>query len=550
GRTVWLGPLFQPWEGACWACLAARLRQRQSAERLLRFKKGRDVDLEPPLVASPASLGIARHAAAAAVVDWIVRDEADRFVNTLRTLDPQTFSTGRHTVVQRPQCPACGVAIDGAEQPAHPVVLEPRKKTFTQDGGHRAVAPETTVERYRHHVSPVTGAVTRLRKVQTARPDLIHVYMAGQNAAFGSRRLEDLTDGTRRNASGKGATDVQARASALCEALERTSGIWQGDEPRCRARMADFGDAAIHPNAVMRFSERQYRERERITAEGTRHDRVPHPFDPEAELDWSPVWSLTQERHRYLPTGYLYYSYPFTGGVLSCLPDSNGNAAGNTLEEAVLQGFMELVERDAVAIWWYNRLRKPALALDRFDVPYVHRVRDFLREEGRDLWALDLTTDLGIPAFVSASRRTDGGPEHISLGFGAHLDARIALLRSVSELVQLANRGLEKGKERPHGKKDREEIEAWMQTATLENQPYLAPDPDAPLRGPDAFPDRWSDDLLDDVHLCRRIVEERGLEMLVLDQTRPDLGLPVVKVLVPGLRHYWTRFAPGRLYDV
>ena len=38
--------------------------------------------------------------------------------------------------------------------------------------------------------------------------------------------------------------------------------------------------------------------------------------------------------------------------------------------------------------------------------------------------------------------------------------------------------------------------------------------------------------------------------MLVLDQTRPDIGLPVVKVIVPGMRHFWTRYAPGRLYDV
>ena len=41
-----------------------------------------------------------------------------------------------------------------------------------------------------------------------------------------------------------------------------------------------------------------------------------------------------------------------------------------------------------------------------------------------------------------------------------------------------------------------------------------------------------------------------GMELLVLDQTLPDVGLPVVKVMVPGLRHYWARFAPGRLYDV
>ena len=40
------------------------------------------------------------------------------------------------------------------------------------------------------------------------------------------------------------------------------------------------------------------------------------------------------------------------------------------------------------------------------------------------------------------------------------------------------------------------------------------------------------------------------MEFLVLDQTRPDIGVPVVKVMVPGLRHFWPRFAPGRLYEV
>ena len=45
-------------------------------------------------------------------------------------------------------------------------------------------------------------------------------------------------------------------------------------------------------------------------------------------------------------------------------------------------------------------------------------------------------------------------------------------------------------------------------------------------------------------------VEALGMEMLVPAQTRTDVGMPVVKVVVPGLRHFWARFAPGRLYDV
>jgi hypothetical protein len=64
-----------------------------------------------------------------------------------------------------------------------------------------------------------------------------------------------------------------------------------------------------------------------------------------------------------------------------------------------------------------------------------------------------------------------------------------------------------------------------------------------------AYPRRWVDDLRDDVRRCQAIVEAKGLEMLVLDQTRPDLGLAVAKVVVPGLRHFWARFGPGRLYE-
>jgi ribosomal protein S12 methylthiotransferase accessory factor len=64
------------------------------------------------------------------------------------------------------------------------------------------------------------------------------------------------------------------------------------------------------------------------------------------------------------------------------------------------------------------------------------------------------------------------------------------------------------------------------------------------------YPQQWSDDIEQDVLTCVEIVKRAGLEMLVLNQTRPDINLPVVKVIIPGLRHFWSRFGTGRLYDV
>jgi ribosomal protein S12 methylthiotransferase accessory factor len=87
-------------------------------------------------------------------------------------------------------------------------------------------------------------------------------------------------------------------------------------------------------------------------------------------------------------------------------------------------------------------------------------------------------------------------------------------------------------------------------TTYLASEPYLAPDPDSPPRRAPDFPRLWSDDLREDVLHCQSLVEHHGMEMLVLDLTRPDVGLPVVKVVVPGLRPLWARLAPGRLFDV
>jgi ribosomal protein S12 methylthiotransferase accessory factor len=52
------------------------------------------------------------------------------------------------------------------------------------------------------------------------------------------------------------------------------------------------------------------------------------------------------------------------------------------------------------------------------------------------------------------------------------------------------------------------------------------------------------------VAACVDVARQAGLDFLVLDQTRPDIDVPVVRVVVPGLRHFYRRFAPGRLYDV
>jgi len=540
GMRLWVGPLFRPGLTGCWTCLADRLAANREVERFLQQERGTSSPFPTSRAALPSTRRLALSMAATEAVRWLGGGSTP-LEGTVLTLDLPSLETQKHTLTRRPQCRSCGQP--GLMQPA-PIALESRKKRFTTDGGHRVATPEETIARYAQQISPITGVVSRLERPPGAE-GVLHAYVAGHNSASSFCGIQMLRRSLRSKSGGKGTTDAQAKASGLCEAIERSSGVLQGDEPRVRASYRGLGVAAIHPNACMLYSERQYREREQWNARGSRFNYVPPPLDEEREIDWTPIWSLTRREFRYLPTAYCYGA-PGSRGEAGCWADSNGNAAGNSLEEAILQGLLELVERDCVALWWYNRLRRPGVDLESFDEPYISQLRDYYRGLGRELWALDITNDLGIPAFAAISRQIDQPSEKIMFGFGAHFDPRIALLRALTEQNQMIPMVLFLSSE--HAVEDTDTLD-WLRTATLENQPYLVPADGRAVRraGDDDYVPR--EDLRDDVEAGRKIVEDLGLEMLVLDQTRPDIGLPVAKVFVPGLRHSWARFAPGRLYD-
>src|SRR5262249_2564531 len=158
---------------------------------------------------------------------------------------------------------------------------------------------------------------------------------------------------------GKGTTEEQAKVGAMAEAFERYSGVYRGTEYSRVATMAELDGDAVPPNDVMLFSDDQFARREEIRAQGNSFQMVPDPFDEHTAIDWSPMWAPTTNTFRWLPTGLCYYSYAKvvphgTPNRLAYFADSNGCASGNSLEEAALQGLLELVERDAVATWWYN----------------------------------------------------------------------------------------------------------------------------------------------------------------------------------------------------
>ncbi|MBV9067569.1 MAG: TOMM precursor leader peptide-binding protein [Acidobacteria bacterium] len=544
GSLLWIGPLIRPGVTACWTCLAHRLRTQREAERFVQRRKNDSY----PRVASNFSIPLTESAAASLiateVAKWLAGAPSPELENSLLTIDLACLTSERHPVVRRPQCPECGTGRAAPSRTAEPIRLTSRTKKFTSDGGFRSESPEVTLARYSRHVSALTGVVTHLTSESPVDSTAAPLCFAGRNASRIDDSLESLRGRFRSGSGGKGKTAQQAKAGALAEAIERYSGLFDGSEPRFRASFGSIGDAAIHPNDCMLYSAAQYQRHNETPA--PRSHRVPAPFDPSAEIEWSPLWSLTEDRVRYLPTAYCYFEYqprePFGWA------DSNGCAAGNSLEEAVLQGFLELVERDCVAIWWYNRLTRPAVDLDTFDEPYFATLRRYYRSLNRDLTVLDITGDFGIPAFAAVSRRIDTPAEDLIVGFGCHLDAKLGILRAVTETNQFLPVVINRHTADSPFDTMSDEVLDWLRTATLAEHSYLAPS--GATVGAQDYRRFDHDDLKDDVEACVRIAAEHGLETLVLDQTRPDIGLSVVRVVVPGMRHFWQRLGPGRLYDV
>lgn len=542
GLDSWIGPLFTPGQTGCWECLEQRLKFHRSRQIAL--------DAEGTVIEAFASTQPAREVAAnvlaGEVARWIGLGQTS-LAGKLLSFNHETLTTTMHTLVHRPQCGACGSPADEEMSRIKPVTLQSHAKSGFIDGGYRAVSPEETLSRLSHHVSPITGVVTELERAATPHDGVTHVYTAGHNmAAQQGPDLESLRH-LRKGSAGKGMSAAQAKAGALCEALERVSGLFDGTEPRRTARLGELGDLAVHPKDLLLYSDRQFQERVERNARPSAFNWIAEAFDEERAIDWSPVYSMSRSTVCYVPTAFAYYRYKDSVQPELCQGDSNGNASGNSIEEAILQGFLELVERDAVALWWYNRIQKPALDISTVDEPYLQRHAEVLRSRGRETWILDLTSDLGIPVYAAVSRQTHSPRENILFGFGAHLDAKIAAVRAVTEMNQMLIHIPSEDAELSESEVAKSEMLQWLTTASVTAHPYLAPLPDAVPLPPSVS---TYDDLRDDVLLCQSIVERHGMEMLVLDQTRPDLQIPVVKVIVPGLRHFWARFAPGRLYDV
>lgn len=327
---------------------------------------------------------------------------------------------------------------------------------------------------------------------------------------------------------GKGVNATQSKASGLGETLERYAALYQGDEPLFLSKQSDLTVRHYDFNQLNPLSPRQYQAFAQPKLSASNKIRAVAPYD-DSPIHWLPCWSLSHNEAVHLPLTSCFYNLPFNDYRFGKW-NSNGCAAGNTKEEAILQGLYEVIERDAVGIWWYNQIERPSYDISLISPKNLSLLTDSLQKT-HDFWVIYLTTDVGVP--VMAAIGQDKRSKTILFGFGCHLQPELAAQRALTELCQMI----------PISQHNRDAFNP----DDIALGPYLHPQ-----KHQKAIPPlvAASSDISDDIRAIVAQLKSLGFETLALNYSRGQLPLKTTKVFVPGLCHMWPQLDNERLYQL
>ncbi len=376
-----------------------------------------------------------------------------------------------------------------------PLKLTDAFKGYTYDQD-KLLSPEETIRRVRDRLSKLDlDLLAETMRIDSGRLDIpVYISLLGADA----RRVVPTA-----KQMGKGATPVQSEASALMELVERFSFFsYLEAGPMIYRRARDLETRSLDFSFLSRSL---FDASEDVAAAADLYRDWP--------LSFAPATDLTTGEALYLPFHWFYL-----------IEEYNGPAAGNCLEEAVLQALCEVVERHVGSVISQDRLAVPALDPDSAQDPVARELIAKFRRNGIEFYLRDFSLDTGIPTVAALAYDPATFPESSEIVFAAGTtpDPEKSLIRALTEVAQLAGDFNRHTSYRPTLPKYR----------TLEEAAYLmAPGPLHPLS---SLPSLARPNLKEEIKGCVAALDRLGLHVLVLDVTHPLVGIPAVYVLIPG----------------
>jgi ribosomal protein S12 methylthiotransferase accessory factor len=323
--------------------------------------------------------------------------------------------------------------------------------------------------------------------------------------------------------SGKGATEIQAKISAIMESVER-----------CFAEIpetnVDFKDKTIDTDRIIKT----YEDIEDTNAIDPETLLLPEPITPGTRLEWMSGWDLLNDCEMLVPTNAIYH--PHTRGMFLFRSNTSGLASGNTIEEAIVHGLLEVIERDAISIAEYSRNVGTEIILQEDDGE-VYDLKSKFESNGIPvkLWLLPSIT--GIPVVVAAlDDIKTKDPTMLVMGAGAHLSPEHAVFRALTEAAQFRLAQISGAREDVRNRSGfvvgtgyermKRLNKFWYEdreTTTLPEIPDLSSD--SPAGG------------------IRTIVERLRLcgaaeHVIIVDISQPWIDVPVIRAIIPTFELY------------
>ncbi|MEM9555445.1 MAG: YcaO-like family protein [Acidobacteriota bacterium] len=416
--------------------------------------------------------------------------------------------------------------------------------------------PWDTVRRGARLISPLVGLI----KSVEAGP------VRAQDPGFHSLgvSLPDLfrvSDVLNTNKAGGGGEEIEvALAATVGETVERYCMLFYDKEQMTYAPYREVAEHAVEPDLIRLHSRAQ-------SENGSSHI-IRGFFDDDTPIYWQWGHSLTSGRPRLVPASQVYLNYRMHKEEGSAGHNaSTGLAAGATLEEAILTGLLECIERDAFTLAWQHRNFGRRVRVD--DERLAEKLSRHFRTDHPDveLEIYDITTDLPIPSLFAMCRRPSEFGPALLISTVARLDARAALAKCLREMGQCLPylRYLSDQLADWTPADDHSDITSFDHHFTLYlKRPELVDEAIGFRHAVDQeialsqLPNHATGRPLGDIERAVELLDSLGLEVIVVDLTTPDIrdvGLHVVRVMVPGLvplhgNHATQYLGVQRLYDV
>ena len=326
--------------------------------------------------------------------------------------------------------------------------------------------------------------------------------------------------------AGKGATVEQARASAMMEGFERYS-----------AEKQDIDQEKISISA--------YNEIKNDSVLNPRDLLLPKSFENQniemQKLEWIEAEEIISESPILVPANAVFHPYIPNREIKPCAMamfkgNTNGLASGNVIEEAVLHGIFEVVERDAWSIFELTKRNKKQIDLDTIENETVNELVEKFTEQGIKIKLMDITADLKIPTIVASADDTVlKDAALLTLGVGTHLNPEIAAIRALSEVAQSRATQI-------HGTREDTVRADFMRKAGYENMKRTNKDyfveEDEKINLSD-IENKITGSIKRDIEVSIEEVQKAGLDKVIYyDLTREEIGVNVARVIIPKAELY------------